>query len=123
MPYTRRHFLETSLKGCALVSVGTTVPVFLGRSALAAARSNRSGDRVLVVVQLSGGNDGLNTVIPYGDELYAKYRQVLRIPSSQVSKIDQTLGLHPSLRGLSKLLEDQKELLGVKTGDRHVFQL
>ena len=106
MLHTRRRFLETAWKGCTLVSLGSTVPLFLKRSALATLQSRRAGDRVLVVVQLSGGNDGLNTVIPYGDELYAKNRQLLRIPSSQVLKVDGSLGLHPSLEGLSKLLED-----------------
>jgi uncharacterized protein (DUF1501 family) len=103
---TRRQFLEFSLKSSTLVSVGLTVPTFLRRSALAAADSKGSVDRTLVVVQLSGGNDGLNTVIPFGDDLYAKNRTGLRIASDQILKIDDHVGLHPSLAGFSNLLEN-----------------
>src|SRR5262245_1914705 len=105
MLHTRRHFLETTLKGSTLVSLGLTVPVFLRHTALRAAQAGPNGDRVLVVIQLSGVNDGLNTVVPFGDELYAKNRNALRIPADQVLKIDDYLGLHPSLDGLSQLLE------------------
>jgi len=57
-------------------------------------------ERILVVIQLSGGNDGLNTVIPYGDESYAKARPKLAIPSSQLIKLNDLLGFHPSLKSL-----------------------
>jgi uncharacterized protein (DUF1501 family) len=106
MSQTRRQFLEGTLKSSTLVSLGLTIPTFLRRSALAAAAPKSSSDRTLVVVQLSGGNDGLNTVIPFGDELYAKNRTVLRIPDDQILKIDDHVGLHPNLSGLAKLLED-----------------
>jgi len=103
---TRRSFLETSLKSSALVSLGLTVPEFLHRSARAAADAKSPADRVIVVIQLSGGNDSLNTVIPFGDDLYAKNRTALRVPTDQIKKIDDYCGLHPSLDGLAKLLED-----------------
>src|SRR5437867_6220875 len=92
---TRRQFLETTLKGSTLVSLGLTVPTFLHRSARAAQAESKAGDRLLVVIQLSGGNDGLNTVIPFGDDLYAKSRNALRIPADQVLKLDDYIGLHP----------------------------
>jgi uncharacterized protein (DUF1501 family) len=103
---SRRQFLGTTLKGSTLVSLGLTVPAFLRRSALAAASPKSAGDRTLVVIQLSGGNDGLNTVIPFGDDLYGKNRTGLRIPEDQILKINDHVGLHPSLGGLSKLLQD-----------------
>lgn len=103
----RREFLGTALSGSTLISMGLTAPTFLCRSALAAA-SRSSDERVLVVIQLSGGNDGVNTAIPFGDDLYAKNRTALRIPTDQVLKIDDYCGLHPSLAGLSKLLEDNQ---------------
>ncbi len=103
MPRTRRDFLKHS----ALMAVGTTVPVFLRQSAVAASGADaRRNDRILVVIQLSGGNDGLNTVVPYGDELYAKYRVALRIPRDQVLKIDDYHGLHPAMKGIRELYED-----------------
>jgi uncharacterized protein (DUF1501 family) len=100
---TRRKFLRTTLGSSALLSMGLTAPQFLARAARAA--EGATGEKVLVVVQLSGGNDGLNTVIPFADEAYEKNRIVLRIPKDQVLKIDSQLGFHPSLTGFHKLIE------------------
>src|SRR5262249_45603582 len=61
--------------------------------------------RILVVVQLSGGNDGINTVVPFADEGYAKHRRALRLAANRLLKINRAVGLHPSLRGAVKLLE------------------
>lgn len=100
---TRRKFLQTTVGSSALLSMGLTAPAFLARGARAA--ETALGEKVLVVVQLSGGNDGLNTVIPYSDDAYAKNRIVLRIPPEQVLKIDQQHGLHPQMTGFRKLIE------------------
>jgi uncharacterized protein (DUF1501 family) len=103
---SRRRFLQSSIGSSALVGMGLTVPAFLARSATALSAQGKSGDRVLVVVQLSGGNDGLNTVVPYADPEYAKNRILLRIGPGEVLKIDDYLGLHPQMEGFHKLLED-----------------
>src|SRR4029453_4374321 len=63
---------------------------------------------VLVVLQLSGGNDGLNTVIPYADEAYRKRRPRLASGASNVLKIDGSIGLHPGLSGMATLLENRQ---------------
>ena len=68
----------------------------------------RAKGRILVVVQLDGGNDGLNTVVPYRDDEYRKRRPKLAIPAGEVKKIDDRVGLHPSLEPFSKLLEQQR---------------
>ena len=60
-------------------------------------------DPVLVVLQLSGGNDYLNTVIPYMDPLYQDNRPAVRIPEEQILPIDQQLGLHPSMGPIADL--------------------
>ena len=62
---TRRHFLKTS----SMIALGASVPSFLCKTAAQAPPADRPGarDTILVVVQLTGGNDGLNTVIPYAD--------------------------------------------------------
>ena len=101
----RRDFLKVS----SLVGLGATVPTFLARTAFAAPDASKPGakDTILVVVQLTGGNDGLNTVIPYKDDLYSSYRPTIKVPADQVKKINDSLGLHPSLDGLAGLLEDK----------------
>ena len=106
---TRRDFLKTSLATGSLVSWGLTVPAFLSRTAAAAPDSGKPGakETILVVVQLTGGNDGLNTVIPYNDPDYAKLRPSLKLPKDQIKKINDRVGLHPSLDGLAGLLQDQ----------------
>ena len=57
------------------------------------------------MVQLDGGNDGINTVVPYRDEGYAKHRKVLRLPADKLIKVIDSIGLHPSLDDVGKLLE------------------
>src|SRR5437660_7667331 len=99
MHTTRRDFL----KSATLIALAPTVPAFLARTARAA-KPDRDG-RLLVVVQLDGGNDGINTVVPFADEGYAKYRQALRLPKDRLVKVNATVGLHPSLGGFGKLLE------------------
>lgn len=66
-------------------------------------------NRALVVVQLSGGNDGLNAVIPYGNGLYYQLRPQIGIPADQVLHLDDQIGLHPSLKSF-KTLYDQHQL-------------
>jgi uncharacterized protein (DUF1501 family) len=96
---TRRSFL----KSAALVSLAPTVPAFLARSARAVTPDKDA--RVLVVVQLDGGNDGVNTVVPFADGAYAKLRPTLRVPPSRVVKVTDAAGFHPSLAPFGKLLE------------------
>lgn len=107
MRTTRRDFLKTSSL-IGLGASGMTTPSFLARTAGAAPMADQPGgkDTILVVIQLTGGNDGLNTVIPFDDPEYVKLRPTLKIPSSRVLKIDDSIGLHPSMSGLHELLQD-----------------
>ncbi len=108
---TRRAFLQ---KGMTLLALTPTIPTFLDRTMMAMADpldvkltqslSGKDG-KILVVVQLSGGNDGLNTIIPYADDLYHRARPALQHDSKTVHKIDDHLGLHPNLGGLKKLYD------------------
>ena len=61
--------------------------------------------RILLVIQLSGGNDGLNTVIPYGNATYYTLRPNLAIPREQVLPLTEQMGLHPALRALKGLYD------------------
>lgn len=124
---TRRSFLRASLGSSALVSLGLHVPAFLARSAqAAAAQGNDPTGNVLVVLQLSGGNDGLNTVVPYSDPEYAKNRITLRQQPNQVLKINDEIGLHPQLGGFAGLLEEQRlaivQGVGYPNPDRSHFR-
>src|SRR2546423_7107115 len=109
MSPTRRDFLKSSLATGSLVSWGLTVPTFLSRTARAADPAGKPGakDTILVVVQLTGGNDGLNTVIPYKDPTYYKLRPTIAVPKDQVKGIGGDLGLHPAMDALARLLHDR----------------
>jgi uncharacterized protein (DUF1501 family) len=110
--FSRREFLKASLKTSTLVALAPTVPVFLARTARAASSARDS--RILVVIQLDGGNDGINTVVPFGDEGYAKHRKVLRLRTGRLHKITHEVGLHQAMTASAKLLEDGR--LGIVQG-------
>jgi len=100
---TRRELLTT---GLGLIGIGTAVPDFLIRSALAGPPAE-AGQKVLVILQLDGGNDTLNTVIPYGHKQYYEYRKAAtRIDEKTIIKLDAELGLHPNLQGWKQLLDE-----------------
>jgi uncharacterized protein (DUF1501 family) len=82
-------------------------PEFLRRAALAnEAHANHSGERILVVLELEGGNDGLNTVIPYANDEYYKARPGIAIAREAVLRLNDNLGLHPQLAGLRELFDN-----------------
>src|SRR3954462_14333351 len=97
---TRRSLLKRS----AMLSLAPTVPGFLSRTAMAA-QPERDG-RILVVVQLDGGNDGLNTIVPFGDEDYARHRRALLCPPDRASNPTDRVGLHPSMRPAADMIQD-----------------
>lgn len=109
---TRRAFLGKSL---GLVSAGLVIPSWLDRTAFAlddpldvkqpGARPGRQDDRILVVLQLSGGNDVLSSVVPYGDPEYYKARRVTAIRREEVLAIDDHLGLNRAMLPMKKLYD------------------
>src|SRR4051794_28471740 len=106
----RRDFLKASLAGTGLVAWGLTAPRFVGRTAAAAPDASRPGarDTILVVVELTGGNDGLNTVVPFKDPEYAKLRPTLKLPTDQLKKLNDELALHPQMTGLADVWNEGK---------------
>ena len=102
----RREFLKVSAAGSSLIALDGLLPNFLGRTAAQAPTAERAGarDTILVVVQLTGGNDGLNTVIPYNDADYARYRPTLK--QTTYHRIDDRIAFHASMNGLHSLLQD-----------------
>lgn len=112
--YSRRAFLS---RGMVLASGAVTIPYFLQKSAVVLAQatdpalSSQAGvpeDRILVVVQLAGGNDGLNTVIPFEDDAYYRARPGIGVPREQVLRLSakQDVGVHPALAGVKSLYDD-----------------
>jgi uncharacterized protein (DUF1501 family) len=96
---SRREFLHSS----SLIALAPTVQGFLAQTARAV-RPQRDG-RILVVIELGGGNDGINTVVPYADEGYAKYRKHLRLTKTGLVRVNDHVGLHGSFRDAGRLLE------------------
>ncbi len=105
MTSTRRDFLKAALGASTLLSFGGAAPAWLLRAAQAAPRRSE-GDTVLVVLQLTGGNDGLNTVVPFDDDAYARSRPTLRLPPNRVHRINSHLGFHPRMEACSRLFKD-----------------
>ncbi|HUG67240.1 MAG TPA: DUF1501 domain-containing protein [Pirellulaceae bacterium] len=98
---SRRSFLQ----GSTLLALAPTVPGFLTRSVLASAEASSDG-RILVVIQMDGGNDGINTVVPYADDGYGANRKELRLRTDGLIKIDGEAAFHPSMRAAADLLDD-----------------
>jgi uncharacterized protein (DUF1501 family) len=96
--FSRRDFLK---QGLVPVFAGSAVPTVFAQGIAAAAADSRSAapsDRVLVLVQLAGGNDGLNTVIPTQDGAYHDARPTLRVEAATALPLNASLGLHPNLK-------------------------
>jgi uncharacterized protein (DUF1501 family) len=94
--WTRRRFLGSAGAACGCLGLGHAVPRLWSRVA-AAAEATTTGRR-LVVIELRGGNDGLNTVVPFADDAYYRARPTLGIPAKDVVKLDDHLGLHPAMK-------------------------
>ena len=129
---TRRIFLG---KGLTMLAAGMTVPSFLNRTAFAVGRPYDTAltqadsgvdGKVLVVIQLSGGNDGLNTVIPFADDNYYRARPAIGIARDKVHKLDGFVGLNPEMTPLKKLFDNGQMSLvqgvGYPNPDRSHFR-
>ncbi|WP_282135019.1 DUF1501 domain-containing protein [Seonamhaeicola maritimus] len=95
----RRKFLKQSSLGSSLFFVPSFVKAFEN------VVSSNLGYKRLVIIQLSGGNDGLNTIVPYQNDLYYKERPKLNVAKRDVLKLTDEVGLHPSLAPLNRLYD------------------
>lgn len=98
---SRRHFFHHS---AGILGLGAAVPALWQQAACAS--EPHVDSPILVVLELTGGNDGLNTVIPYQDDVYHKRRPTLRVEPGKVLKLDDHVGLHPALKDLKRLWDD-----------------
>jgi uncharacterized protein (DUF1501 family) len=99
---SRRDFLAHAAGAGA--ALGLPLPTLWRR--VAAAATPDPGLPALVVLELNGGNDGLNTVVPYADDIYHQSRPTLRTAPDKVLKLDDHVGLHPALKDLHRLWEE-----------------
>jgi uncharacterized protein (DUF1501 family) len=97
--WTRREVLRAALAGAGTLGL----PLIFSKAIAAdAAASNR----ILVVLELSGGNDGLNTLVPYADDAYYRHRPHLGIRPEKLRKIDDRFGFNPGMAGFERLYKD-----------------
>ena len=102
---TRRDLLGSSLLP---VAAGLAIPAAFAKGAYAAAADRSTNDRVLVILQLGGGNDGLNTLIPYTDGRYYQARPQIGIKAPDVLRLNERVGLNPNLKGIKALWDAGK---------------
>lgn len=104
---TRREFLSYGAKGAGLLALSATAPGFLVETANAIGEDavDRDG-RILVLIKLGGGNDGLNTLVPVNDGTYYDYRPKIAIPAGETLKINKDFGFHPACKGFEQLYKD-----------------
>jgi uncharacterized protein (DUF1501 family) len=103
----RRRVLKGALGGvCAHTAGALGLPLFFARAADALAAPRTAGNRILVVMELSGGNDGLNTLVPYADDAYYRHRPNLGIKAAKLRKIDDHYGFSPGMAGFERLYKD-----------------
>jgi uncharacterized protein (DUF1501 family) len=105
---SRRDMLKLGAGGLGLGLLGGvgSVPPVLAQASRAVAASPTG--KILVVFEWFGGNDGLNTIVPYGDALYYEHRPTIGIREPDVLKIDAQFGWHKSMRGMKNLYDDGK---------------
>lgn len=108
LPSTRREFLAYGARGVGLLAFSRFAPGFLVESAYAQAPAPGKDRTILVLVQLAGGNDGLNTVVPFADPHYRRLRPTLGLGQDQLLKINESLALNSACAALHELLKDGK---------------
>jgi uncharacterized protein (DUF1501 family) len=103
----RRKLLKGALGGVCAHSAGALgLPLFFSRTADAVAAAGTADKRILVVLELSGGNDGLNTLVPYADDAYYRHRPSIGIRADKLRKIDDHYGFSPGMVGFERLYKD-----------------
>ena len=98
-PWTRREILRAGLAGIGAASM----PMVFSR---AMAAESAASNRILVVLELSGGNDGLNTLVPYSDDAYYRHRPKIGIRSDKLRRIDERYGFNGGMAGFERLYKD-----------------
>ena len=104
---SRRDLLRAAMYGVGVSAAAAPIPLFAQAAATLAAQGKSDG-KILVVLELSGGNDGLNTLVPYGDDAYYRHRPKLGIPAKDLRKIDSHFGFSGGMAGFERLYKNGK---------------
>jgi uncharacterized protein (DUF1501 family) len=99
---SRRDLLRLGMYGIGVSAAAAPMPLF-AQAAAALAGQTKSSGKILVVLELSGGNDGLNTLVPYGDDAYYRLRPTIGIARKDVRPIDDHFGFSHGMAGFERL--------------------
>ncbi len=108
LPTSRREFLRTSASGLGLLAFSSVAPAFLANSVRAGVPKPERDRSILVLIQLAGGNDGLNTLVPFEDDNYYRLRPNLALPKKDLHQLTDHLAFHPSCGDLAELFHEGK---------------
>jgi uncharacterized protein (DUF1501 family) len=108
MKLNRRDILKAGLSGLSMTAGAALRVGVFGRAAAALAAEAESNGKILVVLELSGGNDGLNTLVPYADDAYYKFRPKIGLPKKSLRPIDDHFGFNRGMVGFERLYKDGK---------------
>ena len=104
---SRRDLLRLGMYGIGVSAAALPMPLFAQAAAQLAGQAKSSG-KILVVLELSGGNDGLNTLVPFGDDAYYHNRPNIGIPRKDVRPIDDHFGFSRGMAGFERLYKSGK---------------
>ncbi|MFQ5472479.1 MAG: DUF1501 domain-containing protein [Dehalococcoidia bacterium] len=124
---SRRTFLKGGMGGVALISLGSVMPAVFVRAMFSPTSSAYAAQgRVVVILQQAGGNDGLNTLVPYANPAYFDARGDLAVDPEEVLTLDERVGLHPAMTGMKTLWDEGRlavvEGVGYPNPDRSHFR-
>lgn len=105
-PYTRREFLRTSGRGVGLLAFSQYAPFFLAQSTLAKVPAAERDRSILVLIQLAGGNDGLNTIVPYQNDHYYNLRPTLGLPREELITVNDKVAFPRAFEPLYRLFQE-----------------
>ena len=104
---SRRDLLRAAMYGVGVSAAAVPIPL-LAQAAAQLSAEGKSDGKILVVLELSGGNDGLNTLVPYGDDAYYRHRPKIGIRPARLRKIDEHFGFNSGMVGFERLYKDGK---------------
>jgi len=103
---SRRDLLRAGMYGIGM-GAALPIPAFAQAAGALAAQAKADG-KILVVLEFSGGNDGLNTLVPYGDDAYYRHRPHIGLPKKEVRPIDDHFGFNRGMVGFERLYKEGK---------------